>query len=86
MLQVFQSSQLKRAASSTSTKTLLSAAAVDRLRFLLDVHAMQSFSHAMRTKMLRALTHALTGGYVNASTLSLSALARVLGVFLPAVW
>ncbi|KAE9119960.1 hypothetical protein PF005_g7941 [Phytophthora fragariae] len=81
MLQVFQSARLKRAASSAPTKMLLSAAAVDRLRFVLDVHAMQSFSQAMRTKMLRALTHALTGGYVNASTLSLSALARVLGVF-----
>ncbi|GMF51525.1 unnamed protein product [Phytophthora fragariaefolia] len=80
MLQVFQSSQLQRAAS-TTTRVLLSAAAVDRLRFLLDVHAMQSFSHAMRTKMLRALTHALTGGYVNVSTLSLSELARVLAVF-----
>ncbi|KAG6615373.1 SpoU rRNA Methylase family [Phytophthora cinnamomi] len=81
MLQVFQSAHLKRAASSASTQMLLSPAAVDRLRFLLDVHAMQSFSQAMRTKMLRALTHALTEGYVNASTLSLSALARVLGVF-----
>ncbi|KAL4172509.1 hypothetical protein KRP22_007673 [Phytophthora ramorum] len=81
MLQVFQSSHLKRAASSASAKMLLSAVAVDRLRFLLDVHAMQSFSQAMRTKMLRALTHALTGGYVNASALSLTALARVICVF-----
>ncbi|KAF1794642.1 Alpha/beta knot methyltransferase [Phytophthora cactorum] len=62
MLQVFQSPYLKRAAVSTSKMTL-SAAAVDRLRFLLDVHAMQSFSQAMRTKMLRALSHALTGGF-----------------------
>ncbi|KAG7376577.1 hypothetical protein PHYPSEUDO_013130 [Phytophthora pseudosyringae] len=81
MLQAFQSPHLKLAAASVSAKTLLSATAVDRLRFLLDVHAMQSFSQAMRTKMLRALSHALTGGFVNASTLSLSALARVLCVF-----
>ncbi|KAL3662184.1 hypothetical protein V7S43_012983 [Phytophthora oleae] len=81
MLQVFQSPSLKRAASSTSAKLLLSASAVDRLRFLLDVHAMQSFSQAMRMKMLRALSHALTGGFVNVSTLSLSVLSRVLCVF-----
>jgi tRNA G18 (ribose-2'-O)-methylase SpoU len=81
MLQVFQSSHLKRAASSAATTMLLSAEAVDRLRFLLDVHAMQSFSQAMRTKMLRALSHALTGGFVSASSLPLSTLARVLCVF-----
>ncbi|KAG3117618.1 hypothetical protein PI125_g3607 [Phytophthora idaei] len=80
MLQVFQSPYLKRAAVSTSKMTL-SAAAVDRLRFLLDVHAMQSFSQAMRTKMLRALSHALTGGFVSVSSLSLLTLARVLCVF-----
>ncbi|KAG1695948.1 hypothetical protein DVH05_018935 [Phytophthora capsici] len=81
MLQVFQSPSLKRAASSASTKLLLSASAVDRLRFLLDVHVMQSFSQAMRTKMLRSLCHALTGGFVNVLTLSLSLLSRVLCVF-----
>ncbi|GMF25897.1 unnamed protein product [Phytophthora lilii] len=42
---------------------------------------MQSFSQAMRTKMLRALTHALTGGHVSIQNLSLSSLARVLCVF-----
>ncbi|KUF93897.1 hypothetical protein AM588_10004286 [Phytophthora nicotianae] len=77
MLQVFQSPHLKRAAS----KMTLSSTAVDRLRFLLDVHAMQSFSQAMRTKMLRALSHALTGGFVCASSLSLLTIARVLCVF-----
>ncbi|CAH0478698.1 unnamed protein product [Peronospora belbahrii] len=34
-----------------------------------------------RTKMLRALSHALAGGFISASTLSLSALARVHCVF-----
>ncbi|CAH0486445.1 unnamed protein product [Peronospora farinosa] len=81
MLQIFQSPCLKRAASFASSKDLLSETAVDQLRFLLDVYAMQSFSQAMRTKMLRALSHALTGGFVSASTLSLSALARVHCVF-----
>ncbi|RLN78747.1 hypothetical protein BBJ28_00018305 [Nothophytophthora sp. Chile5] len=81
MMQVFQAPNLVRVAASATVKTLLSAAAVDRLRFLLDVHAMQSFSQAMRAKMLRALTHALTGGFACASQLSLSELARVLGIF-----
>ncbi|CAI5740005.1 unnamed protein product [Peronospora destructor] len=81
MLQIFQSSSLKRAASSASSKDLLSEAAVDQLRFLLDVYAMQSFSQAMRTKMLHALSHALTGGFATASTFTLSALARVHCVF-----
>ncbi|CAH0478095.1 unnamed protein product [Peronospora belbahrii] len=81
MLQVFQFPRLKCAASSAPPKMLLSEAAVDQLRFLVDVHAMQSFSQATRTKMLRALSHALAGGFISASTLSLSALARVHCVF-----
>ncbi|CAI5733748.1 unnamed protein product [Hyaloperonospora brassicae] len=81
MLQVFQSPRLKHGAAPASAKMLLSAAAVDRLRFLIDVHAMQSFSQATRIRLLRALSHALTGGFVNASIIPLLLLARVLCVF-----
>ncbi|KAL7691847.1 putative tRNA/rRNA methyltransferase, SpoU type, tRNA (guanine-N1-)-methyltransferase [Plasmopara halstedii] len=81
MLQVFQSPHLKQAASLASPKILLSDSAVNQLRVLLDIHAMQSFSQVMRSKMLCALTHALTGGFVDATAISLSTLARVLCIY-----
>ncbi|TDH71187.1 hypothetical protein CCR75_007349 [Bremia lactucae] len=81
LLQVFQSLYLMHKAIFASCEIQLSTRAVDQLYILLDVHAMQSFSQAMRSKMLCALTHALTGGFVNASALSLSALARIFHIY-----
>lgn len=88
--QVFQDKELqlvvKRlttsgSGSGSSKRSLLTAHAIEQLRFIMEVHVLPSFPYAVRVRMLNALSHALTRGFTDASSLSLMAIARILTVF-----
>lgn len=90
MLQVFENARLLQAVATANCNSslkptdgddLLDEAAIEQLRFIIEVHVMGSFSQAVRTKTLVSLQHALAGGYTNVSCHSVHSLARILSVF-----
>ncbi|KAJ0399767.1 hypothetical protein P43SY_010554 [Pythium insidiosum] len=89
MLQVFEEPTLQHAIQRQQQQQeqelfSLSAAALDKTRFILDVYVLRSFPQSMRTQTVRALLAALTtDGFTRASALPLPLLARLVHV-LPA--
>lgn len=86
MLQVFEHTRLLQAVAADNHNSsvgndLLDEAAIEQLRFIIEVHVMGSFSQIVRTKSLVSLQHALAGGYTNVSSHSVHSLARILSVF-----
>lgn len=87
MLQVFENARLLQAVTRANGNgindgdDLLDEAAIEQLRFIIEVHVMGSFSQAVRAKTLVSLQHALAGGYTNVSSHSVHSLARILSVF-----